>query len=383
MTRAFVAAIALALAAADDPHPVSRSGHGAFEASLAPLGKGFAVAWYDTRDGHPEIYARVVDAKGRPTGPERRLTHGTDKAYEADIAAVGDRIAVAWYEVDPNRSSHAMLGLWTQDGQRLWSHPLAPPDRIAKNALVRSIGKEIFAAWLAENETRDIDVYAGWFDDRGNPMTPAQRVGRAGQTTWNLNAAIDDRGRAWVVFDARVDTQTDELFVAVVDKTTSHVTRVTTDDGKASKYPDIAVGGERVALTWFDERDGNKEVYLFVGRPEDLGPGLESRARRITMSPGESIGAYVAWNPRRHRFGLAWCDNTEGQHEVYFETFDEAGVPLGRTRRLTRNATDSLIPAIKSADDGFAIVWNEYVATRRDLHEADDARSEIAFAVVR
>lgn len=198
-----------------------------------------------------------------------------------------------------------------------------------------------------------------------------------------MNATIDDQRRAWVVFDARVETRADEVFVARVDKTTSRVTRVTADDGFASKYPDLAVGGGRVALTWFDERDGNKEVYLFVAGEEDLKEGLEARAARITNSPGESIGAYVAWNAKRRRFGLAWCDNSEGQHDIYFEPFDARGRPIGVTRRLTKNSTDSLIPAIRPSGEGFALAWNEYAPARKGVHESDDDRSEVSFAFVR
>ena len=42
---------------------------------------------------------------------------------------------------------------------------------------------------------------------------------------------------------------------------------------------------------------------------------VDRRARRVTDTKGESIGAYVAWN--HNRIGLAWCDNTPGQQEVY------------------------------------------------------------------
>jgi len=369
------------------PHNITHSGRGAYEASLAPdsgggNAGGFAVAWYDTRDGHPEIYSRLLDKQGEPIGPERRMTNGADRAYEAEIATIGDNLAVAWYEVAANRSSHAMLGSWSRDGRRLWVRALALPERISKNPVVRTTRSTIFCAWLAENAARDFEVYAAWFDAKGNPIEPAQRIGPAGQTTWNLNATVDGRGRAWVVFDGRVDTRADELFVARVDKSSSRVVRVTADDGRPSKYPDLAVGGGRVALTWFDERDGNKEVYLFVAREEELVEGLEARATRVTSTPGESIGAYVAWNAKRHRFGLAWCDDTEGQHEVYFQSFDERGRPLELARRLTFNQTDSLIPAITASDDGFALVWNEYTPGPPGAHQLEEGRSELAFTLV-
>lgn len=378
-----VSVLALLLLAGEDAHRVTESGRGAYEVSLTPAGDGFAVAWYDTRDGHPQIYSRLLDKQGQPAGPERRLTTGSARALEADIAAVGGNFAVAWYEVSADRSSHAMLGLWSRDGERLWVKALALPDRISKNPVVRATRNEIFCAWLAENGARDLEVYAAWFDLKGNPAIPAQRLGPAGQTTWNVNATIDDRGRAWVAFDARVNSRADEIFVARVGKATSQVTRVTADDGMPSKYPDLAVANGRVALTWFDERDGNKEVYLFVAREDELIEGLEQRATRITNSPGESIGAYVAWNAKRRRFGLAWCDNSVGQHEIYFLSVDDRGTPIEAARRLTSTSTDSLIPAIKPFGDGFALAWSEYTPAKRDTHESDDARSEIVFALVR
>jgi len=38
---------------AAEPIQVSHSGSGAYEAALATDEKGFAVAWYDSRDGNP------------------------------------------------------------------------------------------------------------------------------------------------------------------------------------------------------------------------------------------------------------------------------------------------------------------------------------------
>ena len=44
---------------------VSQSGAGAYEVALAGDDAGFAVAWYDTRDGNPEIYMRLLDESGK------------------------------------------------------------------------------------------------------------------------------------------------------------------------------------------------------------------------------------------------------------------------------------------------------------------------------
>lgn len=323
------------------------------------MGDGFVASWYDTRDGHAEIYARVLNGNGVPRGPELRLTNGTDDAYEGDVAAVAGRIVVAWYEKPTSGSSRAKLGLWTADGTPQWTILLGDPDRNGRNALVRVRGSELFCAWIEDAGGENAEIWAAWYNVDGKTTSAPQRLAIAGKTTWNLNAVLNREGEAIVVFDARVSTDNDELFMVVVAKNrVEEPIRLTADDGVPSKYPDVAIGQDGIALTWFDERDGNTEIYLLVGRLEDLHEGVEFRARRVTHTSGASIGAYVAWNGKR--FGLAWCDDTEGQQEIYYQSFSEQGVVEAEPRRLTFTPTASSIPAIEPRGDGFALAWNEY-----------------------
>ena len=365
---------------------ISQSGRGAFEASLTAVGNQLVTAWYHTRDGHPEIYIRVLDDRGRPAGVEHRVTHGTDFAYEPDIAALRGNVAVAWYErsVSEPAAYRARLALVTREGGILWERTLSASSHDGKNPVVRVVNGEVLCAWLESGPGLEPEVRAQWFDAEGREQTASQRVAPAGKTTWNLNAAVDADGQAWVVFDATAGTRADELFAARVGRTSSQVSRLTADDGVASKYPDISFARGRAALTWFDERDGNEEVYLAVSATAQLPQGVEGRARRITNTAGESIGAYLAWNGDTG--GLAWCDNTLGQHEVYFVRFDTAGAPVGPAVRLTDNQSDSLIPAIRPWRDGFAMVWNEFVAGRGGGHgddgHDDGGRSEVWFSFI-
>src|SRR5262245_64016764 len=91
--RAFWACAAVA-ATACSPRQISDSGFGAYEVSLAAWSDGLALAWYDTRDGNAEIYVRSLDAEGRESGPELRLTTTAAASYEADIAPLPDGFAI-------------------------------------------------------------------------------------------------------------------------------------------------------------------------------------------------------------------------------------------------------------------------------------------------
>jgi len=377
--RAFVF-IAFLLTGCDEIHQVSDSKHGAFEASIATWQEGFAVAWYDDRDGNPEIYFRLLDENGRAKSPERRLTNDPEFSYEADITATeGGLAAVAWYERLTNGDLRARLGLWTPIGEALWTKIISTSMRNGRNALVRARGSELFVAWIEDVAGDIAEVWCGWWDLQGQPIAPPRRIAPASRTTWNLNAILDETGRAWVVFDAKAGTRNNELFLALADKTSTDVRRLTSDDGFASKYPDLAFSDDRAALSWADERDGNSEIYLFISAAADLRDGLGERARRITNTRAESMGAYVAANGSQ--FGLAWCDKTPGQHEIYYQPFDSAGNPLAEPHQITHTGTDSLIPAIKPWSNGFALAWNEY-APKGPGHPAG-ARSEIAFTLVR
>ena len=123
--HAVVVTGALFMAACSDrPVQVSYSGNGAYEVGMAPLGDGFVVAWYDRRDGNGEIYMRLLDAKGRPAGPERRLTNSPDDSYEASIDRLGDGFVVGWYDESEQGQQTAKLGLWSRDGTSRWVRTL-------------------------------------------------------------------------------------------------------------------------------------------------------------------------------------------------------------------------------------------------------------------
>ena len=385
---------------------VSRSGQGAYEASIAPHGGGFAVAWHDTRHGFPEIYARLVDANGRPVAGEHRLTTNADRSYEPSIAAAGARdLLVAWYDVAADGSwSRARVGAWTTAGGWRWTRTLSHPRRRGRVPVVAMHADRIQCVWLEEargalrrsvaadrdhgeaesdaagNAGSDVAVWAQQLRIDGAPLGPARRVAVASRETWNLNLRMDEDGVAWIVFDARVGTRAHELFLAQVEGGRATVRRLSADDGVPSVYPDVAFGAGRAAFTWFDERDGNADVHLAVVDPHRLPPALEEAALRVTDTAGASIGAYVAWNGAR--FGLAWSDEIEPgrSHELHFQQFTTGGAPEGAPRRLTYNPTASLIPAIRGAGSGFALAWNEDVVEARGDH-LGGGRSEVVFAL--
>ncbi len=365
----------------------------AHEPSLAVFDHGMTVAWYDTRADRGDLYARRLDDDGRPVGPEMPLTQGPNDALEPDVQPLpGDAFAMAWYEKALDGRLQPRVGVWTRDGVRRWAKAVSAAGR---NALVRVAGSRLLVAWVQDDGEDRAGVWAGWWTLDGDVVSPPRRLADAGRTTWNLNAAVAGpdpatpassaarAGRAWVVFDARAGTRAEEIFaVDASPDATSPAVRLTADDGAPSKYPDLALARDRLALAWFDERDGNQEVYLAVGpraRLDDRRATAGLPASRITTSAGHSIGAYLAWNG--DRLGLAWSDDTSGQHEVFMQTFGADGAAREPARPLTQTAASSLIPAIRPWRSGFALTWNEYDASGGAGHAATAPSTVVATLV--
>ena len=112
----------------------------------------------------------------------------------------------------------------------------------------------------------------------------------------------------------------------------------------------------------------------------DIGAGVEDQAHRVTDTPGHSIGAYPIWNTGR--LGLAWSDDSSGQHEVFFQAFDECGSRLGERQQVTRTPTASLIPAIRPWRAGFILVWNEADLPAEPAGHTGNVSSRIVSALV-
>ena len=353
----------------------------AYELSLAVGPAGQYVAWHGGPGEGASIYVQKVEQDGGLTGQAFRVSDGKRLAYEPDLILVGDQLVVAWYEKEAATGQlTAMMAGADAAGRLLWRVPLS--DRgWAKNPVVRQIGEHLHVAWIepgaADREGGGDKAGGGdraggatvWhrrFSLNGVPETPPRQIGLASATTWNLNATV--YGTSLIVtYDAGQGSAAHELQMLVVtDKAVRH-SQLTPDDGHASLYPDLQVNAAgQAALTWFDEKDGNREVYLLVAPFDVLGTPRMPPPRRITQDKGESIGAYVTWNGPT--IGLAWSDELHGSREIFLETFSDGGRPLGPVRQIGTSEGKASIPSIRASGSGFLIAWNDYIAAAGNGH---------------
>ncbi len=401
----FYTAVLVVLAScSQDLRQVSESGYGAFEADLEILDADtVAISWYDTRHGQAEIYLRLLDGTLDPKTPEIRLTQSTTHSYEADVVGHGNNLAVTWYEVNDDGSASVWLGLWSREGDLLWKQALTDDLVDARIPVIESIDGKLFVAWLqkleAETQTgvatdssetvdrslSDHQLVGLWLSTE-NLRRPEIEVefpiASASATTWNINSIgyMGERGaEVLLTFDAEFETASSELYLTRVTSENTITSRLTNDDGYASKYPDISRRENRLALTWFDNEFSNNEVFLVTGEAADYFANtveqfMELRTIRVTRSAGDSIGAYISWQGQGPV--VAWSDNESGQYQIHRQSFGAEGNAIADAQQLTNSVADSLIPSIAAIADFLYLAWNDVTVTSHD-QESNLSRSEV------
>lgn len=362
---------------------ISKSGAGAFEAAIAVIDERLFISWYDDRTGNDEIYLQHLGSELETTGSPWQISDSSEASYEPDIAVIGDKLALTWYEKDEQGRLRVMLALWDDKGNRLWQRQMSVWTRNGQRPVIEAHENRVFIAWLEESaeETRErFVIVGGWLGSSGVWLTTPAPLAQASGTTWNLNSAVLPDGRIALIYDAEYETAASELYLTIIRDTEIQVQRISADDAVASKYPDLAVNADTAAITWFDDEDNNNEVYLSVQslssiltHPERL--SIEGKRQVIMPGPGDSIGAYLSW--QQDVLGLIWNDDSNGAHQVYFQAFDQQGSAVTEVIALTQTNTDSRIPAIVPFRRGFALTWNEVEKTSSRVGNPVQPLSEV------
>jgi hypothetical protein len=121
-----------------------------------------------------------------------------------------------------------------------------------------------------------------------------------------------------------------------------------------SYHPDIAASGSILHLVWFDNRDGNQEIYY--KRSTDGGLTWEPDVR-LTYDPSSSDNASVA--VLGSLVHVVWSDSRDGNKEIYYKRSPDDGLSWGQDIRLTNDSAESSNPSISVSGAVMYVVWQD------------------------
>lgn len=201
-----------------------------------------------------------------------------------------------------------------------WGDPVVlsqvVPDKVVRVADIAARGRNVVVGWDEDPPTGVNASYIRWSTNTGASFRPRVRLDA---TRSQREVQVDVCG-GWVWAAASLSTGGDQLIS--LDKRSldgSEVEQSVLTTGGMSRGPDVACGGERLVVAWFQRVGGDWHVKLHARGvhdealgdslpPFDADLGIGSRSRGLAVA-ATAERVYVAWfrgnslRVRRYRIG--------------------------------------------------------------------------------
>ncbi|MCX6164779.1 MAG: T9SS type A sorting domain-containing protein [Ignavibacteriae bacterium] len=124
----------------------------------------------------------------------------------------------------------------------------------------------------------------------------------------------------------------------------------------------IAAGQNYVHIVWADDRDGNREIYY--KRSTDYGT---SWGPDINLSNNPAISYRPCISMLGSLIHVVWCDNRDGNFEIYYKRSTDNGVTWQQEINLTNTSDASWAPSLAINGANMHVVWEETLGGNEEI----------------
>jgi hypothetical protein len=273
------------------------------------------VAWFDMRAGQNnyEIYYKRSTDAGETWGPDTRLTFDPNISWYQSLALTGSNLHVVWresrdgnYDIFYKRSTDQGI-TWGADTN------LTQAPGSSETPCITACGDMLHVLWFDNRDGGAYEIYYKRSTDQGLTWEPDVRLTYDAGVSFGPCAVARDSMVHVVFQDSRYGNW--ELFyLCSTDYGVTWGSEVRlTNASETSEAPSVAVSASNIHVTWWDNRDGNYEIYYKTST--DLG---------ITWQPDERLTNDGSWSQDPHvaaadsMLHVIWKDGRAGNDEIYY-----------------------------------------------------------------
>jgi len=322
----------------------------------ASVGSIVYVVWRDTRYVNWEIFTKRSTDDGTTWEADTRLTNDSSYSLDPSVAVSGTYVHVVW---DDNRDGTNNYEIYTKcstDYGVTWG----PDTRLSFAPYgsgypsVGVSGADIHVVW---HDFRDgnYEIYTKRSTDHGTTWGPETRLTNDIGVSWYPSVAVSDSTVHVVWVDLR-DSGSGEIYYK---RSTDHGatwgpdTRLTNEPAP-SYQASVAVFDSNVHVAWCDNRDGNIEIY--TKRSTDNGTSWESDTR---LTYDTATSRYPSLAVSGSNVHLVWEDNRNGNDEIYGKRSTNNGTSWGSDTLLTTDSVN-FWPSIAVSGYKVHVLWTSY-----------------------
>ena len=320
---------------------------------IAISGSDVHLVWCDERNGNREIYYKRSTNGGTNWGQDIRFTNDSAVSWRPSVAVSGSVVHTVWcdfrngnFEIYYKRSTDGGVS-WSQDTRLTNDSAISWAPSMAVN------GSTIHIVW---EETRDgnEEIYYKRSTDAGLSWGQDTRLTNNPLNSLYPSVAVSGSSVHVSWYDFRTGSRA-IFYKRSTDGGMSWGNDVQLTGNYADSYnPAVAVSGQVVHIAWHDRRDGNEDI--FYRRSGDGGVNWEPEIR---LTNNSSVSWYPSISVSGSAVHLAWYDNYEGNYEIYYDRSTDGGASWEPALRLTNNNGGSYRPSICVSDSTVHVIWND------------------------
>ncbi len=140
------------------------------------------------------------------------------------------------------------------------------------------------------------------------------------------------------------------------------------DHANASQYtPSIAFDNGSAYIVWYDDRNGDFDIYLSKGRLQNNGWEFDKSVRMNDDAKGDQMHPVIAI--QNMEIFAAWEDGREGSSNIYFSNgiLENGSFRFGRNIKVNDAGGNHLTPRIKVSSGNVYLVWQAEINDGGDI----------------
>jgi hypothetical protein len=320
-----------------------------YASSIAAEENTVVLTWQDNREGTWEIYAMRSTDHGVSWSMAERISDTRVNSEYPCIAMSNGFVHAAWHDMcDGNKEIYYSR---STDNGFSWETPFRITDDPNNSTMpsIAACGNDVYLVWNDDRSGLN-DVYFTRSLDNGVTWEENTRITYAEMPSLYPAIAANDSclhgvwARDWEIYHMRS-----------IDKgITWEMENRLTNDPHLSLFASVALFGEQVHVVWHDQRNGNIDIYYTCS--SDGGLTWEDERPLTTHVSSSNIPTCAAHGAYVH---VAWYDNRDGNYEIYYTRSIDSGASWENETRLTAHDSISKAPSICVAGPCVHLVWQD------------------------
>ncbi len=281
---------------------------------IAASGNVVHVVWEESRDGNTEIYYKRSPDGGVSWGADTRLTNNSANSFTPSVSVSGSAVHVVWR--DDRDGNAAIYYKRSIGGGVSWGADtrLSNSSGFSQFPSVSVFGSVLHVVWEDQRDG-NAEIYYKRSTDGGSSWGTDTRLTNNSANSFNPSVSASGSVLHVVWEDHRDGNDGEIYYKRSTDGGVSWGadTRLT-NNSVESFFPSVSVSDSAVHVVWRDNRDGNSEIYY--KRSTDAGTNWETDTR-LTNNPASSGNPSVSVSGSVVH--VVWYDNRDGNLEIYYK----------------------------------------------------------------